>query len=257
MQLMRSAIVGAGYIASFHARAIRKLKDVELIGVCDTNIGSARALASNWEIPEAFNSLDAMLRNQRLDAVHVLAPPDQHHAIARAVLQSGAHVFLEKPMCTSVAEADDLLRIAHDRALKIGVNHNFLFAAAYERLRKIVHSGEIGLLDHVAVNHFFELPQIRFGPFDLWMLRAPGNVILEVGPHLLSAVLDLVGKPEHLSVTADRQVVLPGGTQICRRWRIHTTVGRTAVDININLSPGFAQRTITRSWPKRHRRARF
>ena len=74
VQLMRSAIVGAGYPASFHARAIRKLKDVELIGVCDTSIGSARALASSWGIPEAFNSLDAMLRNQRLDVVHVLAP---------------------------------------------------------------------------------------------------------------------------------------------------------------------------------------
>ena len=148
-------------------------------------------------------------------------------------------------MCTSVAEADDLLRIAHDRALKIGVNHNFLFAPAYERLRKIVHSGEIGLLDHVAVNHFFELPQFTFGPLSTRGCCVPlGDVILEVGPHLLSAVLDLVGKPEHLSVTADRQLVLPGRTRICRRWRIHTIVGRTAVDININLSPGFAQRTI-------------
>ena len=73
------------------------------------------------------------------------------------------------------------------------------------------------------------------------MLRAPGNVILEVGPHLVSAMLDLVGKPEHLSVTADREITLPGGARIFRRWRIHATVGRTAVDININFGPGFAK----------------
>ena len=196
----RVAIVGTGYIASFHARAIRGVKDVELASVCDTNFGGAQAFASNWGVPEAFGSLDAMLRNQRLDAVHVLAPPDQHHALASVALRSGAHVFLEKPMCTSVAEADNLLLTARDRVLKIGVNHNFLYSAAYERLRKIVHSGAIGPLDHVTFNYFFELPQIRFGPFDSWMLRAPGNVIFEVGPHLVSAVLDLVGKPEHLSV---------------------------------------------------------
>jgi len=241
----RVAIVGTGYIASFHARAIRGVKDVELASVCDTNLGGAQAFASNWGVPEAFGSLDAMLRSQRLDAVHVLAPPDQHHALASVALRSGAHVFLEKPMCTSVAEADNLLLTARDRVLKIGVNHNFLYSAGYERLRKIVHSGAIGPLDHVTFNYFYELPQIRFGPFDSWMLRAPGNVIFEVAPHLVSAALDLVGKLEHLSVNADRGVTLPGGARVFRRWRINATAGRTAIGININFGPGFAQRMIS------------
>ena len=240
----RAGIVGTGYIASFHARAVRAVKGVELVGVCDTNLSSAQAFASRWEVSEAFGSFDAMLRKQRVDTVHVLAPPDQHHALASAALRSGAHVFLEKPMCLSIAEAEDLLKIASDRRLKIGVNHNFLYSAAYERLRETVHSGIIGRLDHCTLNYFFELPQISFGPFDSWMLRAPGNAILEVGPHLASAVLNLVGKPESLFVTADREVTLPGGAQVYRRWRIHTTAGRTAVDININFGPGFSQRTI-------------
>jgi predicted dehydrogenase/nucleoside-diphosphate-sugar epimerase len=241
---LRVGIVGTGYIASFHARAIGRLKDAKLASVCDTNIDSAHTFAANWGVPEAFGSLDAMLRDQRLDAVHVLVPPDQHHTIASEALQSGAHVFLEKPMCTTVAEAESLLQIARERGLKIGVNHNFLYSAAYEQLRKTVHSGAIGPLDYVALNHFFELPQVRFGPFDSWMLQDPGNVILEVGPHLVSAMLDLVGKPERLSVTADREITLPGGAKVYRRWRVHATVGRTAVDININFGPGFNQRTI-------------
>ena len=76
-------------------------------------------------------------------------------------------MFLEKPMCTSVGEADDLLQTASDRGLKIGVNHNFLYSAAYGHLRQAVRSGRIGPLDHVAFNHFLELPQIRLGPFEL------------------------------------------------------------------------------------------
>ena len=196
MPPIRSAIIGTGYIASFHARAIRGVKGVELVSVCDANLSSAQGFAADWGVPAAFDSLESMLRDQPVDAVHVLVPPDQHYAVASAALRSGVHVFLEKPMCISTDQADDLLKMVFDGGPKLGVNHNFLFSGAYQRLRKIVHSGTIGPLDHVAFNHFFELPQIRFGPFDSWMLRAPRNAILEIGPHLISALLDLVGHPE-------------------------------------------------------------
>jgi nucleoside-diphosphate-sugar epimerase len=147
-------------------------------------------------------------------------------------------------MCTSVEEADELLALARYKRLRVGVNHNFLLSGAYRRLRDVVRSGALGPIDYVSFSHFFELEQIRSGPLDAWMLRAPGNVILEIGPHLLSALLDLVGTPNRISVTVDRAIKLPGGARVYRRWRVHTTVGRTAVDININLGPGFNQRTI-------------
>lgn len=242
--VIRVAIVGTGYIAEFHARAIRAVKGAELVAVCDQNLRGAQSFAATWNVPNAFDSLKSMLDTQRLDVVHILTPPDSHRALAEDALHAGVHVLLEKPMATSVAEADQLLEIARSKGLGVGVSHNFLFSGAYQKLRDAVRVGALGPLDHVTVNHFFELGQIRFGPFDAWMLRQPGNVILELGPHLLSAVLDLVGTPDSVSVTTDRAVDLPGGGRIFRRWRIHATVGRTAVDVNINLGPGFAQRTI-------------
>ena len=243
-QPIRAAIIGTGYIADFHAHAIRQAEGVELVSVCDANLRSAQSFAVNWEVPAAFDSVESMVRDQRLDSVHVLVPPDRHHSLARTILQSGVHVFLEKPMCISVEQAEDLLTLARDNGLRLGVNHNMLYAGAYRRLRDAVRSNALGPLDHVSFNHFLELGQIRFGPFNSWMLRAPENVMFEIGPHLLSALLDLVGAPDEMSVTADRPVDLPGGAYILRRWRVHATVGRTAVDININLGPGFSQRTI-------------
>ncbi len=244
-QPIRAAIVGTGYIAEFHARAIRAVPGVELASVCDANLRNALSFAAEWRVPASFDSLESMLEDQRIDAVHVLTPPDSHHSVAKSVLQSGAAVFLEKPMCTSTGEADELLEIARGKGLRLGVNHNFLFSGAYQRLRKAVHSGALGPLDHVSLNYLFELAQIRLGPFDSWMLRAPENVLLEVGPHLISALLDLVGPPDSLAVTNDRGAVLPNGAHVFRRWRLQLTVGRTAVDININLGPGFGQRTIS------------
>ncbi|MBT1515625.1 Gfo/Idh/MocA family oxidoreductase [Bradyrhizobium sp. SRL28] len=241
---IRTAIVGTGYIAEFHARSIREAAGVELIATCDANLGRAQAFAGAWNIPRAFDSLSKMLKEAEIDCVHILTPPDLHFSLARQALEAGVHVFLEKPMCTSAAEADELVALAAERGLYLGVSHNFLFSAAFQRLREAVHSKELGPIDHITFNHFYELGQIRFGPFDNWMLRNPGNVILETGPHLVSALLDLAGAPETLSVTADRKVTLPNGADIYRRWRVRTTVGRTAIDLNINFAPGFPQRTI-------------
>ena len=241
---IRTAIVGTGYIAEFHARAIREAKGVELAATCDANLARATAFAGAWNIPLAYDSLATMLQETRIDCVHILTPPDLHFALAKQALEAGVHVLLEKPMCTSTAEADELVALAAARGLKLGVSHNFLFSAAFERLREAVHSKELGPIDHVTFNQFYELGQIRAGPFDSWMLRNPGNVMLETAPHLVSALLDLAGAPEALAVTADRKVTLPNGAAIYRRWRLRTTVGRTAIDLNINFAPGFPQRTI-------------
>ena len=147
-------------------------------------------------------------------------------------------------MCVTSTECDDIVKLADDRRLKIAVNHNFMFARAYETLRSAAHSG-IGRIQHFSLNYFLELPQIRFGPFDTWMLRSPANAFLEVGPHLISALLDLVGEPDGLRVIADRDVTLPGGNRTFRRWRINATSGHTAIDINADFEPGFPQRTLS------------
>lgn len=241
---IRTAIVGTGYIAEFHARGIRAAEGVDLVSVCDTNLKAAQSFADTWGVRNAFASIEAMLESEKLDAVHILVPPDMHRPVAKLALQSGVHVFIEKPMCPMVEECNELLDLAQTGKLQVGVNHNMLFAGAYKRLREAVHAGILGPTDHITFNHFMELGQIRLGPFDSWMLREPANVLREIGPHILSALIDLVGMPDSISAVADRESALPGGGKAYRRWRIKATVGNTTADININLGPGFGQRTI-------------
>ena len=244
-QTIRAGIAGTGFIADFHAEGIAGADGVDLTAVCDTSLASAQGFANKWGVSKVFGSLEAMLRDGQLDCVHILAPPDRHHSLAKLALQAGVSVLIEKPMCTSVEEAQELVALAREKGLYAGVGHNMQFAGAYERLRDAVRSGRLGPLDHVTFTHFAELGQIRIGPFDNWMLRQPQNVMLEIGPHLVSGVYDLVGAPGEISVVADRVADLPGGGSVARRWRIQTSVGTTAVDININLGPGFGQRTIS------------
>jgi nucleoside-diphosphate-sugar epimerase/predicted dehydrogenase len=240
---MHAAIVGTGYIADFHARGIQSADGVALVAVCDANLTVAKAFASAWGVP-AYASLETMLAEQRVDVLHVLVPPDLHHGLARTALDAGVNVFLEKPMCASAEQTSELLAIAAAKGLTVGVNHSMLFEGAFQRLRDHLRAGDLGPLDHVTFNYFAELPLIRFGPFGSWMLREPGNALLEIGPHPISGLIDMVGVPDAVEVTADRDLVLPGGARVYRRWRIHARAGRTAADVNIEIGPGFPQRTV-------------
>ncbi len=240
---IRAAIVGTGYIADFHARAIRAASGVELVAVCDTNLAAAQGFAATHG-GVAYRAVADMLAGERIDAVHVLTPPDLHHPVAKAALESGAHVFVEKPMCVDVAECDDLLAIAAARGLHIGVNHSAAFAPAFQTLRDAVKGGALGAVDHITISHLSELGVIRFGPFGNWIVRQPGNALLEIGPHPISMLVDLVGVPDRLAVTVDREVSLPGGGVAYNRWRIQAECGRVAADITLQFSPGFPMRTI-------------
>src|SRR5262245_38520783 len=97
-QPLRAAIVGAGYIAEFHAQALRRKGSIELVAVCDSNRSLADAFAARWAIDSVFGDVEAMFAQQEFDVLHVLVPPDRHHRIAKMALESKRHVFLEKPM---------------------------------------------------------------------------------------------------------------------------------------------------------------
>jgi predicted dehydrogenase/nucleoside-diphosphate-sugar epimerase len=240
----RVALVGTGYIAEFHARALRAIDGIVITCVCDSNADRAKTFATTWGIPQIFYSFATMLENAELDCVHILTPPDQHFEMAETALLAGLHVLLEKPMCRTAKEAERLVELGSQRGLYIGVSHNFAFLDAFERLRRLVRSNALGLIDQVIFNYLHELPQLRFGPFDQWMLQSPGHLIFETAPHLLSALQDLVGDVRIDSAEADLEFVLPTGVGLRRRWRVRATAGRTALDMTMNFGVGFPKRTI-------------
>jgi nucleoside-diphosphate-sugar epimerase/predicted dehydrogenase len=240
---IRAAIVGTGYIADFHARGIQAAPDVELVAACDANANVARAFGAAWRVP-AYPDLQELLTDQRVDVLHVAVPPDLHFGLAKTALEAGVSLFLEKPMCVSVEQTRELLAIAARKGLAVGVNHSMLFEGAFRRLRDHVHAGRLGPVDHLTFNYFAELGFIRLGPFNNWMLREPGNALLEIGPHPISGLIDLIGVPDEITASAEGDIVLPGGARVYRRWSIQARAGRVAADINIDLGPGFPQRVV-------------
>jgi len=240
----RVAFLGTGYIADWHAQAIRKVANVELVAVCDHILAKAEALAGKFGVPRTYSSLDEMLAAEELDAVHVLLPPDRHFEAARTILEYGVDVFIEKPMCVRASECDELARLATERGRRLGVGHNFLFSKQYEQLRNDVRSGVLGKIDSITINWYRPLPPIQYGPFEMWMLRDPKNILLEIGSHSSAHVLDLIGAPESIDVSPSNPLVMPNGRRFYRRWKVNALKGPTAIELRFSFVPGFAEYSI-------------
>jgi predicted dehydrogenase/nucleoside-diphosphate-sugar epimerase len=240
----RVALVGAGYIADWHAKALATVERVRLAAICDPALGRARALAAQHGAAKVYARLSEMLAQEKLDAVHILTPPDLHLEAARAAIEAGVNVYLEKPMCATAADCEELARLAKERGVRLGVGHNFLFARPYEQLRRDVRGGLLGRVDEIVITWNRFLPQSVHGPFGAWMLREPRNMMLETGAHLIAFALDLAGEPERMEARAWEAIELPTGAPFYRRWRIDAARGATAIEMCMNFAPGFAEFSI-------------
>jgi nucleoside-diphosphate-sugar epimerase/predicted dehydrogenase len=243
-RLFNVGFLGTGYIADWHAKALRSVASAHLAAVCDRDLARARTFAAGHGVTQVHASLEAMLAGGQLDVIHVLLPPDLHAPAAARAIDAGIHVLLEKPMATCDQECADLITRAIARKVKIGISHNFLFAPIYEQLRNDLRSGKLGRPDQIAITWSKGLDQLQAGPFDLWMLREPKNIMLEVGSHLLAFVLDLVGLSDAISVHATNALDLPNGARFFRRWYISAGQGSTGITLSLSFAPGFSEHSI-------------
>jgi nucleoside-diphosphate-sugar epimerase len=236
-------LLGAGYISDLHARSVKARRDLKLVAVCDRSQTRAQAAAMRYGIPQALTTLEELLATD-VDVVHVLTPPDQHVEAARRVLQSGRHAFVEKPLGVSAEECRALAELAEQRNVRLSANHNFLFLPSARKLLRHAADGTLGRLDQVTLKWMAPLGILRSGPFDNWVLRDPRNLLFEIGPHLVSFVIALVGRLDELRAYASQPLDLPNGARVYRHWHIYGTRGATAVDMTLSVAAGPTIKTV-------------
>jgi predicted dehydrogenase len=119
MEKIRAAVIGVGYLGRFHAQKYALLEDCRLVGVVDSDAEAVARVATEVQAP-AFADFRQLLGN--VDAVSVVTPTPTHYEIARAFLEAGAHVLVEKPISESTEQAERLVGVArqHGRVLQVG-----------------------------------------------------------------------------------------------------------------------------------------
>lgn len=241
---IRAGIIGAGYIADWHADAIAATRGVTLAAVCDPSPSAAGAF-SQARGCAAFGDLTEMLNAGVVDAVHVLTPPDLHGPVAQTCLEAGVHVLVEKPFALNGVEARTLADLAADKNKVLAAGHNFMGIPGYTRLKHQVTSGKLGRITSAQINWHFPMTPLRSGPFGLWFLREPRNLLLELGPHLFAFAADLFGTIEVVSLTLGKEIAIPGDTTRPQSWRIVARAGDVDITISLSLAETVDDRSVT------------
>lgn len=177
MERIRTAVVGVGYLGQFHAEKYAQLAEAELVAVVDTDRSRVDEVAAKVGTT-GFTDYREII--DRVDAVSIVVPTQYHFPVAKAFLDRGVHVLLEKPITTTVEEADELIRIADERQLVFQVGH-------LERFNPVV----MALDDILTVPRFVE--SIRIAPFK--PRGTDVNVVLDLMIHDIDIIQHIVDSP--------------------------------------------------------------
>jgi predicted dehydrogenase len=148
MQRVRVAVIGAGYMGERHARIFAGLPDVELLAVCDVRETAARELGARTGA-QAYTDYRALLRRDDLDAVSVCTPDALHREPCELALRGGRHVLVEKPIATTVVDAEAIVTAAAAAGVVLMVGHCLRFDARYDQARQAVERGELGAVQTI------------------------------------------------------------------------------------------------------------
>jgi predicted dehydrogenase len=144
MKPIKTAIFGTGFMGRVHLDALRRLESVETAAIAGRNLEVARKLGASFGVPTIVADYRDVLRDSSIDAVHICTPNELHFSMAREALEAGKHVACEKPLATSVEEAQQLVELAAQKGLRNCVCHNLRYYPMVQQLRRMREAGELG-----------------------------------------------------------------------------------------------------------------
>lgn len=177
MKKIKCAVIGVGYLGRFHAEKYASLPNSTLVAVCDIDSKRSHEVAHKNEVT-AVTDYHHLIG--KVDAVSIATPTQSHYAIAKFFLENGVHVLLEKPITTTVSQAEDLIKIAEQHQLVLQIGH-------LERFNTVVNALE----KYLDRPRFIEC--IRLAPFKLRSMDV--NVVLDLMIHDIDLIQYLVGSP--------------------------------------------------------------
>lgn len=214
--MLRSAIVGCGKIADAHAHAITRIDGCRIVGVCDRESLMAKQLKERFPIGAFYSDLEELLSKAKPDVVHITTPPASHFPVAKRCLQSGCHVYVEKPFALNEAEASDLIECASSLGLKITAGHDDQFSHVARRLRSLTASGFLGDGPlHMDSYYGYELSEAGYagamlGDHNHWVRRLPGKLLHNIISHGVARIAEYL-------VTDSPTVIAHGFISPCLR----------------------------------------
>ena len=196
--MLKVAIVGCGKIADSHASQIQRIRGCEIVGVFDREPLMAQQLFKRFRIKKCFSNLTDLLSEAKPEVVHITTPPQSHFDIAKTCLESGCHVYVEKPFTVWADETRRLIELATERGLKITAGHDDQFSHVARRMRALIQGGYLGGRPvHMESYYCYELSRSGYagallGNKQHWIRRLPGMLVQNIISHGIARIAEFL-----------------------------------------------------------------
>ena len=206
MKKTKVALFGSGFIAEIHMESYtRFVPDAEVVAVYSRTLKNAEAFAKKHGIPAFYDDIDQLLLKEEVEVVDICLPNFQHHMACMKAARADKHVIIEKPLCLTLEEADEMIAECKKRGKFLMYAEELCFAPKYERARAIIESGAVG--------DIFMLKQAEqhSGPHSRWFYEAEkggGGVLMDMGCHAFGWFRWMLKNAPAKSVYADLSQVM-------------------------------------------------
>jgi predicted dehydrogenase len=196
-------LIGGGNITrSRHIPALRAL-GYSIVGVVGTDREALRKLGKKFSLKTTLvsehNPLENALKNYgQIDFAVIGVPPLQHFIVAKTALQNGISCLVEKPFCTSLEEANELLSIAKKNEVKLGVMHNFSKSRSFTRLSELIANSSLGALNSISLVQASSMNR----RIPQWINELPGGLFFDEASHFIYFASTAAGTINQESISA-------------------------------------------------------
>jgi predicted dehydrogenase len=197
MSRLKVAVLGAGHWGRNHVRSVAAIPEADLAAVCDLDQGVRDATTRQYPGVLVTDSVDQALR--AAEAAVVATPAASHAELARAVVERGMPVLVEKPFALTVRDAEAVAELAASKGVPLVVGHLLVFHPAVERLKAMITAGDLG-----------ELYYLYSQRVNLGQVRPDENALWSFGPHDVSVALELLGQVPTRVTAHGRSYLQPG-----------------------------------------------
>lgn len=203
---MRGLFVGAGQFAEIQLEAWREVEGVRFVGICNRTLEKAKELAYRHNVQEVGADLDEMLRKLRPDFVDICTSVGSHELLVKTAVDNGVPVLCQKPICSDLESARELVQYAANRAVPLMVNDNWRWQPWYREIKGILESGVLGHVfsanlsmrsgDGWGAEPYAQQPYFR---------DMPRFLLLETGIHYFDTLRYLFGEVESMYCSTRRR----------------------------------------------------
>jgi len=193
---MNFGVIGYGYWGPNIVRNLSSLERVKVHTIADLNAAARERARKAYPAVIVTCDTNEVLLSAQIDAVAIVSPVWTHYELAKAALENGKNVFIEKPLASNTAQGEELIELAQKKNLRIMVDHTFLFTGAVRRIKELLDEQTLGRL------YYYDSTRVNLGLF-----QHDINVIWYLAPHDFSIMDHLIrSTPEAIVATGQRHL---------------------------------------------------